>query len=150
MQVIARYDEGMIGSAIILSALEADYLKTQHLARIATASPRGEPEVSPVAFEYDGRYFYVGSHEQSIFFRTRRYKNVKNGNPRVSIVIDDLESVDPWKPRGLKIGGRAEIVEHKGIFGKGSYLRITPQVSVSWGIEPAKEGQWASKKVHAK
>ena len=132
----------------MLSALEIQYLKTQRLARIATASSQGEPEVSPVAFEYDGKYFYVGSHDQSIFFRTRRYKNIKNGNTRVCLVIDDLESIDPWKPRAIKVHGTAEVVEHEGIFGKGSYLRITPRVTVSWGIEPVKDGQWYSKKRH--
>jgi len=132
----------------MLSALEIQYLKTQRLARIATASSQGEPEVSPVAFEYDGKYFYVGSHDQSIFFRTRRYKNIKNGNTRVCLVIDDLESIDPWKPRAIKVHGTAEVVEHEGIFGKGSYFRITPRVTVSWGIEPVKDGQWYSKKRH--
>jgi pyridoxamine 5'-phosphate oxidase family protein len=132
----------------MLSALEIQYLKTQRLARIATASSQGEPEVSPVAFEYDGKYFYIGSHDQSIFFRTRRYKNIKNGNTRVCLVIDDLESIDPWKPRAIKVHGTAEVVEHEGIFGKGSYLRITPRVTVSWGIEPVKDGQWYSKKRH--
>jgi pyridoxamine 5'-phosphate oxidase family protein len=132
----------------MLSALEIHYLKTQRLARIATASSQGEPEVSPVAFEYDGKYFYIGSHDQSIFFRTRRYKNIKNGNTRVCLVIDDLESIDPWKPRAIKVHGTAEVVEHEGIFGKGSYLRIIPHVTMSWGIEPAKEGQWYSKKRH--
>lgn len=132
----------------MLSAPEIQYLKTQHLARIATASPQGEPEVSPVAFEYDGKYFYIGSHDQSIFFRTRRYNNIKNGNTRVCLVIDDLQSIDPWKPRGIKVRGTAEIVEHEGMFGKGSYLRITPRVTVSWGIEALKEGQWYSKKRH--
>lgn len=130
------------------SAGEVQYLKSQRLARIATASPRGKPEVSPVAFEYDGKYFYIGSHDQTIFFRTRRYKNIKSGNAKVSLVIDDLESVDPWKPRAIRISGTAEVVEHDGMFGKGSYLRITPYVSISWGIEPLKEGQWASKTIH--
>lgn len=132
----------------VLSDAEIQYLKSQRLARIATASLHGEPEVSPVAFECDGKYFYVGSHDQSVFFRTRRYKNIKSGNTRVSLVIDDLESIDPWKPRGIKVRGTAEVVEHDGIFGKGSYLRITPRVSISWGIEPLKEGQWVSKKRH--
>jgi len=132
----------------VLSAAEVEYLKNQRLARIATASPQGEPEVSPVAFEYDGKYFYVGSHDQSIFFKTRRYNNIKNGNARVSLVIDDLRSVDPWRPRGIKVRGTAEVVEHEGMFGKGSYLRIRPQVTISWGIEPAKEGQWYSRKRH--
>ena len=132
----------------MLSEAESEYLKTQRLARIATVSPNGEPEVSPVAFEYDGKCFYVGSHDQSIFFRTRRYKNITSGNNRVSLVIDDLESIDPWKPRGIKIRGKAEVVEHHGIFGKGSYLRITPKVTISWQIEPSKEGQWYSRKTH--
>jgi pyridoxamine 5'-phosphate oxidase family protein len=132
----------------MLSALEIQYLKTQRLARIATASLQGEPEVSPVAFEFDGKYFYIGSHDQSIFFKTRRYKNIKNGNTRVCLVIDDLESIDPWKPRAIKIHGTAEVVEHEGIFGKGSYLRITPRVTVSWGIEPVKDGQWYTKERH--
>jgi pyridoxamine 5'-phosphate oxidase family protein len=133
---------------MMLSEAETRYLKTQRLARIATVSPKGEPEVSPVAFEYDGRYFYVGSHDQSIFFRTRRYKNIKAGNNRVSLVIDDLESVNPWKPRGIKIRGTAEIVERAGMFGSGSYFQIAPKVTVSWGIEPSKEGRWYSKKEH--
>ena len=132
----------------MLSAPEVEYLKNQRLARIATASPKCEPEVSPVAFEYDGKYFYVGSHDQSIFFKTRRYKNIKNGNARVALVIDDLQSVDPWRPRGIKVRGTAEVVEHDGMFGKGSYLRISPQVTLSWGIEPVKEEQWYSRKWH--
>ena len=86
----------------MLSAAEAEYLKGQRLCRIATASPECEPEVSPVAFEYDGKYFYVGSHDQSTFFKTRRYKNIKGGNTRVSLVIDDLKSVEPWRPRGSR------------------------------------------------
>jgi pyridoxamine 5'-phosphate oxidase family protein len=132
----------------VLSAAEVQYLKTQRIARIATASPQGVPEVSPVAFEYDGSYFWIGSHDQSIFFRTQRYRNIKSGNNRVCLVIDDLQSIDPWKPRAIKVRGTAEIMDHDGIFGKGSYFRITPKVSVSWGIEPLKEGQWYSKKRH--
>ena len=128
----------------MLSRAEADYLKTQRLARIASASPKGVPEVSPVGFEFDGRYFWVGSHSQDIFSKTRRYKNIMKGNARVSIVVDDLESVDPWKPRGIKVNGTAEVMEHDGMFGNGKYIRITPRVSVSWGIEPAKKGQWST------
>jgi hypothetical protein len=35
-------------------------------------------------------------------------------------------------------------MEHEGMFGPGKYFRITPKVSVSWGIEPQKQGQWNS------
>jgi len=131
------------------SQSEISFLKTQRLARIATASSRGVPEVSPVGFEFDGRFFWIGSHDQSIFFRTQRYRNIKAGNSRISLVIDDLKSVDPWRPRGLKVSGTAEITDHDGIFGKGKYFRITPRVSVSWGIEEPKMGRWSSRKKFA-
>jgi len=123
-----------------------NYLKTQRLARIATASPKGIPEVSPVGFEFDGKYFWVGSHSKDIFPTTRRYRNIINGNARVSIVIDDMASVDPWRPRGIKVSGKAEVMEHKGIFGDGRYIRISPLVSVSWGIEPQMGERWTSVK----
>ena len=133
----------------MLSKPEADYLKTQRLARIATVSPKGHPEVSPVGFEWDGKHFYVGTHDPAFFPKTQRVKNIRRGNKRVSLVIDDQVSVDPWVVRGIKVLGEAEIVDHKGIFGPGKYLRITPKVSVSWGIEPVKKGQWSSsRKVH--
>jgi pyridoxamine 5'-phosphate oxidase family protein len=122
------------------------------LARIATASPQGKPDVSPVAFEFDGTHLFVGSHSQEVFFRTKKYKNIRDENNQIAIVIDDLESVQPWKPRGIKVNGTAEIVEHDGIFGPGKYLQMTPTVSWSWGIrsqyEKAKEGEFFVKTVH--
>jgi pyridoxamine 5'-phosphate oxidase family protein len=130
----------------MFSEAEKNYLKSQRLARIATASAKGTPEVSPVGFEFDGKHFWIGSHSQEIFSRTRRYRNIISGNRRVSIVIDDLASVDPWRPRGIKVSGTAEVMEHDGMFGPGKYIRITPRVTVSWGIEPPAEGRWAATK----
>jgi len=137
------------GELTSFSPEEISFLKSQRLLRIATSSKRAVPEVSPVGFEYDGRYFWIGSHSQSIFFKTRRYRNISGGNSRVSLVIDDLVSVDPWRPRGIKVSGTAEIMDHDGIFGKGKYFRVTPRVSVSWGIEKPREGQWTSRKTFA-
>jgi pyridoxamine 5'-phosphate oxidase family protein len=119
----------------LLSQPEVDYLKSQHLARIATVSKSGQPDVVPVGFEYDGKYFWVGSHSQDIFFRTNKYKNVKKGNTKVSLVIDDMKSIQPWHPRSVKVYGSAEVMEHNGIFGPGKYLRITPSITWSMGIE---------------
>jgi pyridoxamine 5'-phosphate oxidase family protein len=137
--------------SLTYSTPEIEYLTSQRLARIATVSKEGgQPEVVPVAFEFDGRYFYVGSHSQNIFLRTRKYKSVRDGNVRVGLVIDDLESVDPWKPRGIKLFGTAELVERNGMFGPGKYLRITPKISWSWGIPglKVKKGEWSHKTVH--
>ena len=84
------------------------------------------------------------------FLSKRKYKNVRDGNKEVALVIDDLESVQPWKPRAMKINGTAEIVEHNGMFGPGKYLKITPSVSWSWGIKglQPKEGEFFVKTVH--
>ena len=130
----------------MISKLEADYLKTQRIARLASVSPRGQPEVSPVGFEWDGKDFYVGTHDPRFFAHSQRVKNITRGNSHVSLVVDDLVSVNPWKVRGVKVLGDAKIVGHTGMFGKGKYLRITPRVSVSWGIDPASGRQRISRK----
>ncbi len=134
----------------VFSEPEIEYMKTQRLCRFATVAPDGQPDVVPVAFEFDGKYVYVGSHSQDIFLRTRKYKNVRDGKTMVAFAIDDLESVDPWRPRAIRVYGTAEIVDHKGIFGPGKYLRITPKVSWSFGIKGLKlrEGEWGLKTTH--
>jgi pyridoxamine 5'-phosphate oxidase family protein len=135
----------------IYSEPEIQYLKSQRLARIATAARQGKPDVSPVGFEFDGMHFFIGSHSQDIFLSTRKYKNVRDGNREVALVIDDLESVQPWKPRAMKINGTAEIVEHNGMFGPGKYLKITPSVTWSRGIkglQQPKQGVFFVKTVH--
>lgn len=125
-------------------------MKGQRLCRFATVSLDGQPDVVPVAFEFDGEYFYVGSHSQDIFLRTRKYKNVRDGRNKVALAIDDLLSVDPWRPRAIRVYGTTEIVERKGMFGPGKYLRISPRVSWSMGIEglKLKKGQWSLKTLH--
>ena len=134
----------------MFSKTEVQYLKTQHLARIGTVSGKGQPDVVPVGFEFDGTYFWIGSHSQEIFHRTRKYLNVRNGNKLVALAIDDMESITPWKPRGVKVYGTAEAMEHDGQFGPGKYLRITPGISWAWGIEglDVKEGDFRLKTVH--
>jgi pyridoxamine 5'-phosphate oxidase family protein len=117
---------------------EVKYLKSQFLARIATATRKGKPNVAPVGFEFDGKYFYIGSIKQEILHSTPRYLNIKNGNKQVAIVIDDLVSVEPWKVRGVRVNGVADVVVRKGEFGKGDYIRIKPRLSWSWGL--AKDG----------
>ncbi len=123
----------------MFSEPEVQYLKSQRLARIATVSNKGQPDVVPVAFEFDGKNFYVGSHSQDIFHRTLKYRNVNSGNRRVALTIDDLESIEPWRPRSIKVYGTAEVVDRKGMFGPGKYLRITPRISWSFGIKGLKQ-----------
>jgi pyridoxamine 5'-phosphate oxidase family protein len=113
---------------------EITYLHSQRLARIATASPDGQPDAVPVGFEFDGVNFYVGGRDLK---NTRKYKNILAGNNRVALVIDDLQSVTPWRPRGIRIYGLARLVEREGRLGHTTYISIIPQVSWSWGLEGA-------------
>jgi pyridoxamine 5'-phosphate oxidase family protein len=141
---------------ITFSEKEIEYVKRQEIARIATVSSNGQPDVVPVGFEYDGASFWIGSVTQDIFFGTTKYKNVRSGNRKVAIVFDDLESVNSWKPRQLKIYGTAEIVEHRGALGTGKYLQVTPEISWALGIHVSlpdtfqglEGGRWRTKTIH--
>lgn len=111
--------------------VELDYIRSQRLARIGTASPKGKPDVAAVSFDFDGTYFYVSGIRNEI---TRKYHNTKR-NPQASFVIDDLATTNPWRPRGLKIFGNVDFVQHKGYAGEKEYLRILPIRKSSWGLE---------------
>src|SRR5438045_3558696 len=100
----------------MFSEKERAYIKSQRLARLATVSSDSQPDAVPVGYEFDGNDFYIGGRIQT---RTRKYKNVAGGNIKAAIVIDDLESISPWRPRGIKIYCRVEIVERKGAFASG-------------------------------
>lgn len=116
----------------MFSEKEVAYLESQRLARIATVSAASQPDVAPVGFDFDGTYFYVSGYTLS---RTLKYRNVQ-ANPRVSLVVDDLESVKPWKPRGIKVHGTADLTTREGYAGAGTYIRIRPAAIWSWGIDP--------------
>lgn len=116
----------------MFSEKEIAYLKSQRLARIATVSNKLQPDVAPVGFEFDGVYFYIGGLQQT---RTNKYKNVVGGNTKVALVVDDVESTDPWMPRGIKIHGEAEMIERQGQLGSAPFLKVKPERVWSWGIE---------------
>lgn len=116
----------------MFSDTEKAYLKSQRLARIATVSAALQPDVAPGGFEFDGEIFFVGGVDLK---RTLKFRNVDAGNRKVSLVVDDLEVVQPWKPRGIKVHGTAEIVERTGQLGRGVYLAIRPSRYWSLGIE---------------
>jgi pyridoxamine 5'-phosphate oxidase family protein len=120
---------------------ETEYLRSQRLARIATASSREEgsiqPDVVPVGFDFDGEYFYVSGMN---LLKSTKYKNVQK-NSRVALVIDDLNSVDPWEPRGIRIYGIADVISRQGGYMQRTdhpsaiYIRIKPLKKWSWGID---------------
>jgi pyridoxamine 5'-phosphate oxidase family protein len=128
---------------------ELAYMWSQPLARLATVSPDGQPDVVPVGLEFDGAVFWVGGSGAS-FLDTRKVRNVSAGNQEVALVIDDMVSFDPFIARGIRIYGHAEPpVERVGMVGPGLYMRITPSVSWSWNMagEPVGEQWYESRRI---
>lgn len=127
----------------IFSQKEIEYLKSQRLARIATAAESVQeegsvqPDVVPVGFDFDGEYLYVGGMN---LLKSTKYRNVLK-NHKVAISIDDLKTVDPWDPRGIRIYGTADIVTRHGGYMESTdhpnpqYIRVSPKQKWSWGIE---------------
>ena len=113
---------------------EIAYLRSQPIARVATLSADGQPDVVPLAFEFDGTCFWVGGTGAAVA-DTRKFRNVRAGNHKVALVIDDLVSLDPFIARSIRVYGHAERpVERDGMVGPGLYMRITPTVSWSWNL----------------
>jgi len=106
---------------VLFSEKEIEYLKSQRIARIATAVGSSErsvqPDVVPVGYDFDGQYYYVGGIN---ILKSRKYKNVLKNN-KVALVIDDLKTIDPWDPRGIRIYGTADIVTRQS-----GYMEQTP------------------------
>ena len=111
---------------------ERAYLESQPLMRFATASSSGRPDVAPVVFSLDGDDIVTAGFDIT---NTVRYRNLQT-NPRAVLVVDDLATVDPWSPRGIKIIGAALIEE----FDRAPRFRITPEVVISWAINDTTTG----------
>jgi pyridoxamine 5'-phosphate oxidase family protein len=101
----------------------------QQLGRIATVGADGTPHVVPVSWIYNAARdtIDVGGHELA---RTKKFRDVERTG-RVAIVVDDLASTDPWRPRGIEVRGRGEAIALPT-----PLIRIHPERIVSWGIEP--------------
>ena len=110
----------------VFTEAETAYLTSQRMARLATASPSGQPDVAAVTFDIDGDTIVSGGFDIT---KTVRYGHLQK-NPRAVIVIDDLASVDPWSPRGVKVRGTATLEGAAGAM----RIRIVPEVIWSWGL----------------
>ena len=62
----------------------------------------------------------IGGHD---FAKRKKYRDVLR-NPKVAFVVDDLASVDPWRPRGIEIRGEAQVLDSGG---SGIRARLRPR-----------------------
>jgi len=100
----------------------------RQLGRIATVGADGTPHVVPVGWIYNAARdtIDIGGHELD---RSKKFRDVARTG-RAAIVIDDLASTDPWRPRAIEVRGRAEAIEMPT-----PLIRIHPERIISWGLD---------------
>jgi pyridoxamine 5'-phosphate oxidase family protein len=130
---MATFQDHGGGAPVKSSVFTEDELAYLHegrrLGRIATVGPNGTPHVVPSGFVHNVELDTVDVTGHSVE-QTKKWRDVAR-NGRAAIVIDDLASVDPWRPRAIEVRGRAEAVP-----GPEALIRIHPERIVSWGLGP--------------
>ena len=108
---------------------EIEYLGNGLLGRLATVGPDGTPHIAPVGMIFRNAQLDtidIGGHDLT---STKKFRDAARTG-RAALVVDDLASTDPWRPRGIEVRGRAEAVE-----GARPLIRIHPERIVAWGID---------------
>lgn len=80
-----------------LNELQTDFLKAHRLGVLATSKRNGAPQVSIIAYNFDGRDIVISTGVQSA-----KYKNASK-RPSVSLIVTD-------GPKAVTVYGTAEIV----------------------------------------
>jgi pyridoxamine 5'-phosphate oxidase family protein len=119
-----------------LSRAQIDYLAGQLLGRLASAGADHKPHVAPTSFRYNAELGTIDMGGLRVA-STKKYRDVQ-ANGSAAIVVDDLLSVDPWRPRFLEIRGRAQAIPTGGAaLGPGfgdAFIRIYPEKVNSAGL----------------
>jgi pyridoxamine 5'-phosphate oxidase family protein len=112
------------------SDAQINYLKSQRLGRLATLRPDGTLQNNPVGFTLDegSGTIEIGGFNMG---GSQKYRNVV-ANAQAAFVVDDLETVDPWKPRMVEIRGTAEPIPDDDP--RKATIRIHPLRIISFGI----------------
>jgi pyridoxamine 5'-phosphate oxidase family protein len=106
----------------------------RQLGRLATVGADGTPHVVPVGWIYNAarETIDVGGRDLEA---SKKFRDIARSG-RAAIVIDDLESVDPWRPRGVEVRGRAEAITLPT-----PLIRIHPERIVSWGLDSGRSAR---------
>ncbi len=119
----------------VFSDAELTYLQGERrLARLATVGRDGTPHVVPVGWSYNSALDTIDIGGRSLE-RTKKYRDVSRSG-RAAVVIDDLASINPWRPRAVEIRGRAEALDQPA-----PLIRIHPERIVSWGLEGERQSR---------
>jgi len=119
-----------------LTSAAVAYLATQRLGRLATVDATGAPQNNPVGFRYNPELGTI-----DIFGRnmgaSRKFRNL-TANTRVAFVVDDLASIQPWRPRCVEVRGWAEPLRDYPAASPGisaEIIRVHPERVISFGLD---------------
>jgi pyridoxamine 5'-phosphate oxidase family protein len=117
----------------VFTEAERHYLAGgRQLGRLATVGADGTPHVVPVAYIFNAARDAIDITGAALA-DTKKFRDIERSG-RAAIVIDDLESEDPWRPRGIEIRGPAEAIAMPT-----PLIRVRPERIVTWGID-ARDG----------
>ena len=107
---------------------ERAYLTDIHpMARLATVGADGTPHVMPLGmYSIDPETDAIVTSGRDLT-ATKKWRDVLRSG-RAAIVIDDV--LPPFRPRGIEIRGRAEVLTAKE-----PSIRIYPERIVAWGLD---------------
>ncbi|GAB4583269.1 PPOX class F420-dependent oxidoreductase [Nocardia sp. IFM 10818] len=114
---------------------EQRFLAEAGIGRLATVSPDGIVQNNPTSYRVnpDGTIDIGGMRMRT----SRKYRNVEAGS-RVSFVIDQQVSLDPYVIRGIEVRGTARTLDDEEPpfpFQERTLIRIHPDRIISWGID---------------
>ncbi|WP_280271824.1 PPOX class F420-dependent oxidoreductase [Nocardia wallacei] len=120
---------------MIFTSNEQQFLAEAGIGRLATVSPDGVVQNNPTGYRVnaDGTIDIGGMRMRS----TRKYRNVEAGS-RVSFVVDEQVSLEPYVIRGIEVRGTAvalDDVEPPFPPQERAVIRIRPERVISWGID---------------
>jgi pyridoxamine 5'-phosphate oxidase family protein len=122
---------------MMFTSAELEYLRSQRLGRLATLTPRGTLQNSPISYQVDDDAGVIDVWGRDMG-NTRKFHNVA-ANGQVAFVVDDLASVTPWVVRGVEIRGTAEALTDQSppnVYMSREVIRIHPRRIIAWGLGP--------------
>lgn len=122
---------------MVFTEAELEYLRSQRLGRLATLSPAGLLQNSPVGFQVDEAAGVIDIYGLDMG-NSRKFHNVA-ANGKVAFVVDDIRSVSPWVVRCLEIRGVGEALTAEAPPTErmsAQLIRIHPRRIISWGLGP--------------
>lgn len=113
----------------IFTKNEIEYLGSGLLGRLATVGQDGTPHVAPVGMISHNQHLDTMDIRGHDLTNSKKFRDIARSG-RAALVMDDLASTKPWRPRGIEVRGRAEAIENPE-----PVIRIHPERIVAWGLD---------------